>query len=194
MPGRGRWIAVTQPGPESRTYRGVEMNAKVMVFAVIGSLLLGGVGVAELYKWVDEKGSIHFSDRPPENMAAVGEVKSIPTRKYESPSPSPSASVGQDGSNSRDTSSQMVDKGTTRPTPEVELFTTSWCGYCGKARDFFRSRGISFREYDIERDENAAQRKRSLDPRRGVPFAVVNGQSIHGFAPAAYARALELSP
>ena len=30
---------------------------------------------------------------------------------------------------------------------KVELYTTSWCPYCKKARDFFRSRGISFTEY-----------------------------------------------
>lgn len=75
---------------------------------------------------------------------------------------------------------------------QVELYTTNWCPYCTKAKDFFRSRGVPFVEYDIEKDAAAAARKRSLDGRGGVPFAVVNGRKIHGYAPEAYARALRV--
>ena len=133
------------------------MNLKILILAVIGSVLLAGVGVAEYYKWVDEKGDGgERSDRP-------------------------------------ESESQTSKERAPYQTPEVELYTTSWCGYCGKARDYFRSRGIPFREYDIERDQSAARRKSKLDPRRGVPFAVVNGQPIHGYSPTAYARALELT-
>jgi glutaredoxin len=74
---------------------------------------------------------------------------------------------------------------------QVELYVTSWCPYCRKAIDFFRSKGIYYTVYDIERDENAARRKKELDPRNGVPFAVVNGVKIHGFSPEAYQKALD---
>jgi glutaredoxin len=74
----------------------------------------------------------------------------------------------------------------------VELYVTSWCPYCHKAIHYFRSRGIPFTAYDIEKDASAAQRKTRLDDRKGVPFAVVNGQKIHGFSPSAYERALEV--
>jgi hypothetical protein len=53
------------------------------------------------------------------------------------------------------------------------------------------SRGIPFTAYDIEKDAWAARRKGELDTRGGVPFAVINGQKIHGFSPEAYERALE---
>ncbi len=78
-----------------------------------------------------------------------------------------------------------------RGSPEVELYTTSWCRYCEKAREFFRSRNIPFTEYDIEKDKSAGRRKQKLDPAGGVPFAMVNGQAIRGFSETAYARALE---
>ncbi len=75
-------------------------------------------------------------------------------------------------------------------TPQVELYTTSWCPYCKKAVNFFRSRGIPFTEYDIEKDRAAARRKQKLDSRPGVPFAVINGQMVHGFSERLYLQAL----
>lgn len=75
-------------------------------------------------------------------------------------------------------------------TNQVELFVTSWCPYCRQAIDFFRSREIYYVLYDIEQDNNAARRKNELDPRKGVPFAVINGIKIHGFSEEAYLKAL----
>jgi glutaredoxin len=90
------------------------------------------------------------------------------------------------------------EKKTSQSTPlqkpvrknKVELFVTSWCPYCKKAIQYFQSRGIAFTAYDIEKDKRAAARKKKLDGRAGVPFAVVNGTLIHGFAPEQYTQAL----
>ncbi|MFA5352858.1 MAG: glutaredoxin domain-containing protein [Thermodesulfovibrionales bacterium] len=76
-------------------------------------------------------------------------------------------------------------------TPRVELYVTSWCPYCKKAIDFFQAKGIPVTVYDIEQDAAAARRKDQLDSRRGVPFAVINGQQIHGYSADAYQRALD---
>jgi glutaredoxin len=75
--------------------------------------------------------------------------------------------------------------------PKVELFITNWCPYCKKAENFFQSRGISYVAYDIEKDKTAAQRKSQLDTRSGVPFAIINGQPVHGFSEQAYLNALK---
>jgi len=74
---------------------------------------------------------------------------------------------------------------------QVELYTTSWCPYCKKARDFFNAKGISFTEYDVEKDKDAARRLQELGGHSGVPVAVIDGQRIHGFSAAAYERALK---
>lgn len=79
-------------------------------------------------------------------------------------------------------------------SPKVELYVTSWCPYCKQAIQYFRSRSIPFTVYDIEKDGSAAQRKNRLDNRNGVPFAVINGEKIHGFSSAAYERALKVRP
>lgn len=75
--------------------------------------------------------------------------------------------------------------------PAVELYVTSWCPYCTKAKAFFDQRGIDYQVYDIERDANAARRKQQLDAGRGVPFAIINGIKISGWSSQAYQAALE---
>ena len=65
----------------------------------------------------------------------------------------------------------------------IELYTTSWYPYCKDARNFFRSRGISFTEYNIEKDQEAARRKNDLDGGRGVPFVVICDQKSADFPP-----------
>ena len=79
----------------------------------------------------------------------------------------------------------------TKKRNTVELFVTSWCPYCHKAKAFFEKRNIAIKVYDIEKSQKAAARKRKLDPQRGVPFAIVNGKGIHGYAPDQYLQALK---
>ena len=86
---------------------------------------------------------------------------------------------------------EYAQKNQTVQQNQVELYVTSWCPYCKKAREFFTSRGIKYRAYDIEKDAKAAARQRKLDSRKGVPFAVINGIKIHGYSPESYASALK---
>ena len=75
--------------------------------------------------------------------------------------------------------------------PEVDIYITSWCPYCKKAMAFLRSEGIDFNSYDIEKDLDAAQQKRDIDPYySGVPLAVINGKIIRGFSKRKYVQAL----
>jgi glutaredoxin len=82
-------------------------------------------------------------------------------------------------------------KGTaTLITPAVELYTASWCSYCMQARNYLNRRKILFSEFDVETDPAAADRAEAFGWRGGVPFAVFNGQSVHGFSPERYNRLL----
>jgi len=134
---------------------------------------------ADIYKWVDEKGELHITDTPPPTKSS-GQVKVYKDVPDESPAPSPAAERSEKPKAS-------VER---RKSAEVVLYTTSWCPYCRKARDYLRSRGIDFTEYDIEKDKEAAARKRQLDGRGGVPFAIINGRPIRGFSASTYERAL----
>lgn len=76
---------------------------------------------------------------------------------------------------------------------QVELYTTSWCGYCKQARAFLQGNGVSFREYDVETDSSAAARKRSLVSGSGVPVARIDGQVLSGFSATRYGEAIRSS-
>lgn len=45
---------------------------------------------------------------------------------------------------------------------DVEIYTTSWCRYCRDAKRYFRSRGVAFKEYDVEKDPKAAPTSQAL--------------------------------
>jgi glutaredoxin len=73
---------------------------------------------------------------------------------------------------------------------KVVLYATNWCGYCRKARELLRSRGVAFVEHDIER---SAEGRRQYDALRGrgVPLLVVNGTVIRGYSEQAILSALQ---
>jgi len=79
-----------------------------------------------------------------------------------------------------------------RAVERVEIYTTSWCPYCRKAEAFFKANAVAYVNYDIEKDKQAARRKRQLDRRKGVPLTVINGQVIYGFSEKLYRTALGL--
>lgn len=137
-----------------------------LLAAFVLLLLVSGPASAAVYTWEDAGGNTHITSEPPPKGARLLNV---------------------DGRSAGTAAAAKVK------AARVELYTTSWCPYCTKAKTFFKSRGVPFVEYDIEKDPAAASRKGKLDSRRGVPFAVVNGQKIHGYDPDGYARALRSS-
>jgi glutaredoxin len=148
--------------------------------------------IADMFRWVDENGISHFSDAPSDDTGN-SDIEILPT--YATPE---NDEYTQDNHSTKNKSmdnslnpSDIVQKKPSATKPKVELYTTSWCPWCKKAKAFFRSRGISFVEYDIEKDKEAARRKARLDHQQGVPFAVINGRGISGYNEAAYINALK---
>ena len=150
--------------------------------------------VADCYQWVDQNGVVHFSDTPP---ASGPNAEIIQTPDHLSPSPSsapakppvytepvPETVAEKEGTDEKNRKRVYAD--------EVEIFTTSWCGYCKKAIAFFRSHRIQFQQYDVEKDPSAAARMHALGGTGPVPFAVINGKQILGFSEYEYKRALGL--
>jgi glutaredoxin len=85
------------------------------------------------------------------------------------------------------------------PAGEVILFRTAWCGYCAKAAEYLRLRGIAFVERDLERDPGAREQMLALAAAAGVPesrlggvpILAIRGRIIPGFDRAAIDAALE---
>ncbi|MDD2320486.1 MAG: glutaredoxin domain-containing protein [Geobacteraceae bacterium] len=64
----------------------------------------------------------------------------------------------------------------------VEMFVTSWCGYCKMMERVLDKKGIPYTTYDIEKDDTAARTYRKLGG-RGVPLVRVGSKVVYGYDP-----------
>lgn len=154
------------------------------MFVVLSLCLVSGPVVAEIFKYVDAEGKVHFTDAPPVGVDA--KPLDIQPNVYEGGNTA-SKPVKLSGK------ATPIYKSAAKTQPKVELFVTSWCGYCKKAKAYLQKKGIKFTAYDIEKDLRAARRKDSLTSRKGVPFALIGNQKVTGFSELAYERALQNS-
>ena len=63
----------------------------------------------------------------------------------------------------------------------VELYVTSWCGYCKKALSYVKSQNINYVAYDIENDSAALKRYRELGG-HGVPLIIIGKHKMSGYS------------
>ncbi len=172
------------------------MKIQQLIFDILFLTLSIGISSAEIYKWVDENGVTHFSDAPTREMPDSTEVENDDIQS--------STEVSADSQPAPENSAQgTLDPGffdflkdseeeeVASKAPAVEIYETDWCGYCKKAKNFFRARGIKFTTYDIDKDPQAARRMMSMTDRRAVPFVVINGKPIQGYSEQAYTLALQ---
>ena len=69
---------------------------------------------------------------------------------------------------------------------DITMYSTSWCGYCRKARKWFKAKGYPFIEKDIEKDPVAHREYLAASSGySGVPLIIVNGRPFRGFPPGA---------
>ncbi len=78
---------------------------------------------------------------------------------------------------------------------DVVIYTTAWCGYCRKAKQFLKTKKVNFVEKDIEKDKDAAAELAEKAARvrvkpTGVPVLDVKGKLILGFDQPAIEAAL----
>ncbi|MBD3647464.1 MAG: DUF4124 domain-containing protein [Pseudomonadales bacterium] len=133
------------------------------------TLLLGSSAHAEIHKWTDEDGEVHFGDRPPDGVETETVTVSVIT--YTSPEITPF---------------EPFERADSRQS-RVTMYSATWCGVCRKAKDYFQSNNISFVEYDVE---NSARGKRDYQRMggQGVPIILVGKQRLNGFSAAAFER------
>jgi glutaredoxin 3 len=68
------------------------------------------------------------------------------------------------------------------PGPEVVLYTTSWCGWCRRARQLFTDKGVAFTDIDVEQVPGAREEMRSrTGGRSSVPQVFVAGRHLGGY-------------
>ncbi len=156
------------------------MTKTVQIFlSIIFSALCLGTSHAEIYKWVDSAGNTHFSDKPTAgnnseqiNLDVIPASKSVPTfmqKKPNTASPPTPKSAPKNKTNKK-----------------VVMYSTSWCGYCKKARNYFKKNRISFTEYDVEKLPSRMREFKKLGG-TGYPLIIIgNKKKLHGFSAASF--------
>lgn len=119
--------------------------------------------IADMYKWVDENGKVHYTDSPPPGKKA----KKLDLKINSISGPPVVSTIG--------TSTPAAS------AAKVKLYTTTWCGYCKKAKAYLQARGTPFQEIDVE---NSAQGKSEFSALggRGVPVILVGNQRMDGYS------------
>jgi len=65
---------------------------------------------------------------------------------------------------------------------KVEVYTTTYCPYCTRAKSLLKGKGVAFVEIDVtEDDELRAQMVELSGGRRTVPEIFINGTIVGGF-------------
>ncbi len=69
----------------------------------------------------------------------------------------------------------------TGPQPRVIVFTTPTCTFCNAAKQYFRQRGIRFKDVDVSRDQAAARDIARRTGQMGVPVIQIGSRFVIGF-------------
>lgn len=66
--------------------------------------------------------------------------------------------------------------------PNVTIYTKPGCPYCAATKTDFQSRGVPFKEVNVQADQNALQEMLKINGgRRSVPTIVEDGKATVGF-------------
>ena len=147
-----------------------------MLRLVLAAIIVtyAATAAAQLYRWTDEKGKVHFSDTPPPPGAR--DVR----KKAGGPA---SASSGA-----------AVPFALQRPMKDfpVTFWSAPSCESCGPARQLLNARGVPFKEVSVRTDEQIAELNKAIGG-NVVPALVVGPTVIKGFEESEYQRALDVA-
>lgn len=125
---------------------------------------------AEIYRWTDENGQVHFGDARPQERES--EKITVRVNTYTSPSIENHSKIFDSNSKSPQGSKNI----------KVVMYSASWCDVCKKARKYFKQNNIAFVEYDVETSEKGKRAFKKLNG-KGVPIILVNNKRMNGFSP-----------
>jgi glutaredoxin len=136
------------------------LRVYIRVFSMLAVFAGLAPAEAEIYRWTDPQGKVHFGDQKPSG-ATAGRVESFQGGAAVS-------FIGGGGSKA------------TATAAKVRMFVTQRCGYCKQAKAFLRQRGTPFEELDVEASPAAKAEFDRLGG-KGVPVILVGRQRMDGF-------------
>ena len=136
------------------------------LFTLFIALTYSHSACSEIYKWVDEYGNAHFTDKPPANKKSE-EIK-LEINTYSAVQIKPlEERLGR------------KDK--------VVIYSTAWCGVCKQAKKYFRDNNIAYIAYDVEKSRTGKRDYKSLRG-RAVPIIIVGNKRMNGFTPSKFEK------
>jgi len=157
----------------------------ILLLLISATLLITPPARAEMYKWVDENGTITFKDTPPPRSKKRPKVKVYSDSDF---APAPPAPVQQNrGSKLPKSEERVTTPAPAKPAAKVrfsgaiEMYVTDWCPSCKAAEKYIASKNYPVVKYDIEKDKNAQIRYKELGG-RGVPLILVGSNRMSGFS------------
>lgn len=126
---------------------------------------------AQLYRWTDESGRIHFTDSPPPASARNVQKKGAAA---------PAAAAA----------SEPFALQEARKKFPVTLYSTPGCEACEEARKLLNARGIPFKEVSVTGEAQVAELKSAVGS-NSVPAMVVGATVQKGFEEGGYNRTLD---
>ncbi|MCI0527958.1 MAG: glutaredoxin 3 [Nitrospira sp.] len=63
---------------------------------------------------------------------------------------------------------------------DVVVYTKSYCSYCTKAKSLLKRKGVSYKEIDVEGDDQAREEMIQLSRRQTVPQIFVGTYHVGG--------------
>lgn len=125
---------------------------------------------AQIYKWKDLNGKVHFSDKKPLNKKSENIQLKINTYKSVTIDPAGMTSIKKTSKNKN-----------------VIMYSAAWCGICKKAKKYFSQNNISYTEYDIDKNAAAKKRHKAMGA-TGVPVIFIGNRRMNGFSAASFER------
>jgi glutaredoxin len=159
------------------------MNA-IGVLALAGALACSPAATAQVFKWTDAQGKVHYGDKPPED-AKTKQIK-VDARSYDGPPQIADwASVLRRPAKGESLQPRAASGGLT-------MFSAVWCGPCKRAKAYLAQKGIPYRDVDVEASDANAREFAGYGG-GGVPLFISGDKAMRGFSPGSIEQLLASS-
>jgi len=146
------------------------MKSTIICLGLVAMLVCMPASMAgTIYKWKDANGGVHIGDQPPDPSSS--QQISVRVNTYKG------GAVG------------AQERALNAAAKKVVIYTTSRCGYCQKAKAWFRSNGVPYTEYDVESSIKGKRDYKKLGG-QAVPIILVGEQRLNGFSESRLGAAL----
>ena len=133
------------------------------------ALLAAADSTAQVFKWTDKDGKVHYGDSPP--AEATTKQITVGVQSFGGPAEVDYVSILK----------RPIKSGAAASRADVVIYSASWCGPCKSAKTWMTSQNIPFTDYDVETNEQGKRNFQAMGA-RGVPTILVGEQRMTGFS------------